>query len=132
MSILALFFGLNLWAASPSKTLDVVDPVWGKFTIKVEDAGQPVQEPIRMDLSVLCKDQRVTPTSVVPKREELLNHDRICAFDSFSYDREKKILILQFSTSETENDEAKCKKHWKQTFELKKICAPWTSAKVLK
>jgi hypothetical protein len=132
MSILAVFLGLNLWAAEPMKTVDVVDPVWGKFIIKVEDAGQPVEEPIRVDLTVLCKDQREKANSVSPKPEELMNHDKICAFDRYTFDRETKILTLHFTTSETEEDEAKCKKHWKQEFAMKKICASWTTPKVLK
>ncbi|MGZ3722138.1 MAG: hypothetical protein ACXVA9_04355 [Bdellovibrionales bacterium] len=132
MTLLAFLIGSSLWAAEPSKSIDIVDPAWGKFTIKVADEGKPAQEPIRVDLTVLCKDQREKPTSVLPKPEELMKHDKICAFDKYSFDKEQKILTLQFTTSETEENEAKCKKHWKQDFEMKKICASWTSPKVLK
>jgi hypothetical protein len=125
MALLVFIFGLNLWAAELSKSIDIVDPAWGKFTIRVEDAGKPVTDPIRVDVTLLCNDQRPKPTSVLPAAQELLDHDKICAFDKYAFDRDKKILTVQITTSETVGNEAKCQKHMQQTFELKKLCANW-------
>jgi len=125
--IVPLMIAGSVWAAESGKKIDVIDPAWGKFVIKVEKAAKPVQNPIRMDVSVLCKDQRTKPTSVTPKEEELLDHDSICAFDKYTFDKEQKILTVAFTVSKTEDEVALCKDHQKQEFDLKKLCAPWTS-----
>jgi hypothetical protein len=125
MLLLALLTSV-VWAADPAKSIDIADPAWGTFTIRVADAGKPAQDPIKLDLTLLCKDQRVKPTAALPSDETLINHDSICAFDRYIFDREKKVLTVQFSTSEVDGEEAKCQKHWKRTFEMKKLCTGWT------
>jgi hypothetical protein len=125
--ITALILAGSLWAVDNQKKIEVVDPTWGAFTIKLEKTDGPVQNRIQLDVSVVCKDQRKSPTSVTPKEEELLDHDHICSFDRYNFDKEQKVMTLAFTVSKTVDDEAKCIDRMVQTFDLKKVCEAWTS-----
>ena len=110
---------------STAKTTEIKDPVWGKIFLKIETDGEPVFNPDKLTVSLLCNDQRTKKNAVTPKEEILIDSDAICEFKGHEYDEKRKQLTIFFMTSEPAEGEAECNSPWTQSFDFKDLCSEW-------
>jgi len=103
-----------------------VDSSLGKATIHLDFGfDRPIPEAIHMNLDVLCADLRSTPDSLKPEAAQVLDGEKICAFDSYEYDQANDVLTVMYSTGGFEGEVPTCREHWKQSFDIKAVCQNW-------
>jgi hypothetical protein len=111
---------------APIKKQLAVEADAGNYEINLEFGfDKPTYEAIRMDLTVLCKDQRTAPNAAKPETEKLLDAEKICSLDDYSYDKKTQTLTVKYSTGKQEGELSSCKDHWQQKFDSKEICGQW-------
>lgn len=94
--------------------------------VKVKDLGEPVYEPLVLTITVLCKDNRLSKTSAVP-RWLTVKDDSICAWGGQRFDAAKNQIVFRASKAEMVIGDAPCTAQNPRSLDLKKICAPWNN-----
>lgn len=113
-------------SVSKTKTYSLKDSRLGDLDVKIVDVEEPAAYPLRMTISVLCKDNRVQKNSIKPKLESVLKDDKICHFKEYVFNKDSKILTVRFQTAAADDSgEFQCQAHWAQDFNLEKLCSAW-------
>lgn len=128
--LIALISTVSILAQAQTRSVVQEHPVddskLGRLTIKVEDVGEPVQQPLLMSVTVECKDLRAKPNAAKPKREDLIRNRSICHLGEYAYDKKTKIMTVHFSTwTPSDKADSQCEQDWKQEFNLAELCEAW-------
>ena len=127
---------INVFAKSnPVRTFSVQDSKLGELVLKIEDVGEPVQQPLVMSMTVKCVDNRGKSNSVKPKTEKIdlgivdqpdeTPHDRICDFRTFNFDEKEKSLTIQYTKTAMKVGPGQCDTDYSRKFDLRALCAAW-------
>jgi hypothetical protein len=122
-----LCLGLTAWARPDAVIADekISDPELAEIRISVTDYGEPTFAPYQMKITVLCKDNRVSKTTVVPKWIPTRPAQAICAWGSHTYDSSSKKLSVTFSEAAMVVGDAPCETAPPKSMDIKKVCARW-------
>lgn len=125
-----VFKGRSPASVSKSEIHDLVDAKLGKFEVTMEHAKKVKAEPYRLKVFADCNDLRSGHHAFKPKPEMLIKDEHgndgitICDFVSHEYGLESKTLTLNYMRS-SDGKPKHCDTEWKQTFDMKQICAAW-------
>ena len=127
-TVLALFFVLMTLSSTvfgASESFMIKDAELGTLRVQIIEIGEPIYQPLKMRVSVLCKDRRLQRNLIQPTWQDVMPVQSICDFRPHHYDSNKRQLTLHFTTSEPTSGQAKCDAGWSQNFNFSELCSAW-------